>query len=181
MSAITLKIWHCFSLTIVMGRGGDSKGSTWYLSLKELLPHSPRIQLVLFHLLSILILNFTFEIWINDSQKSRGSPLSSLSCGRPGMDFPTGKPHSYPGGTSGKESTFRCRRPRRCRLDPRVGRSPGVVNSNPLQYSCLEKPMDRGTWWATVHGVTGVRNDEAHRQLTADTFRAGSGNTHGGA
>ena len=33
------------------------------------------------------------------------------------------------------------------------GRSPGVGNGNPLQYSCLENPMDRGAWWATVHGV----------------------------
>ena len=33
------------------------------------------------------------------------------------------------------------------------GRSPGEGNGNPLQYSCLENPMDRGTWWATVHGV----------------------------
>ena len=33
------------------------------------------------------------------------------------------------------------------------GRSPGGGNSNPLQYSCLENPMDRGTWWDTVHGV----------------------------
>ena len=33
-------------------------------------------------------------------------------------------------------------------------RSPGVGNGNPLQYSCLENPMDRGAWWATVHGVT---------------------------
>ena len=31
--------------------------------------------------------------------------------------------------------------------------SPGEGNGNPLQYFCLEKPMDRGTWWATVHGV----------------------------
>ena len=31
--------------------------------------------------------------------------------------------------------------------------SPGGENSNPLQYSCLENPMDRGTWWATAHGV----------------------------
>ena len=29
----------------------------------------------------------------------------------------------------------------------------GVGNGNPLQYSCLENPMDRGAWWATVHGV----------------------------
>ena len=33
------------------------------------------------------------------------------------------------------------------------GRSPGEGNGNPLQYSCLENSMDRGTWWATVHGV----------------------------
>ena len=36
---------------------------------------------------------------------------------------------------------------------PESGRFPGVGNDNPLQYSCLENPMDRGTWRATVHGV----------------------------
>ena len=39
-------------------------------------------------------------------------------------------------------------------LIPGLGRSPGEGNGNPLQYSCLENPMDRGDWWATVHGVT---------------------------
>ena len=34
---------------------------------------------------------------------------------------------------------------------PGLGRSPGEGNGNPLQYSCLENPMDRGAWWATVH------------------------------
>ena len=34
-----------------------------------------------------------------------------------------------------------------------LGRSPGEGNGNPLQYSCLGNPMDRGAWWATVHGV----------------------------
>ena len=34
------------------------------------------------------------------------------------------------------------------------GKSPAVRNGNLLQYSCLENPMGRGTWWATVHGVT---------------------------
>ena len=33
------------------------------------------------------------------------------------------------------------------------GRSPGKGNGNPLEYSCLENPMDRGAWWATFHGV----------------------------
>ena len=36
---------------------------------------------------------------------------------------------------------------------PESGRSPGEGNGNPLQYSCLENSMDRGAWWATVHGV----------------------------
>ena len=34
-----------------------------------------------------------------------------------------------------------------------LGRSPEEGNGNPLQYSCLGNPMDRGAWWATVHGV----------------------------
>ena len=37
-------------------------------------------------------------------------------------------------------------------LIPGPGRSPGGGNGNPLQYSCLENPMDRGAWQATVHG-----------------------------
>ena len=36
---------------------------------------------------------------------------------------------------------------------PGLGRSPGGGHGNSLQYSCLENPMDRGAWWATVHGV----------------------------
>ena len=36
---------------------------------------------------------------------------------------------------------------------PEMRRSPGEGNDNPLQYSCLRNPMDRGAWWATVHGV----------------------------
>ena len=39
------------------------------------------------------------------------------------------------------------------RLIPGLRRSPGGGHSNPLQYSCLEDPMDKGSWWATVPGV----------------------------
>ena len=39
-------------------------------------------------------------------------------------------------------------------LIPGSGRSSGEGNGNPFQYSCLENPMDRGAWWAMVHGVT---------------------------
>ena len=42
------------------------------------------------------------------------------------------------------------------RLIPGSGRSPGGGNGNPLQYSCLGNPMDRGAWQAAVHGVTKV-------------------------
>ena len=38
-----------------------------------------------------------------------------------------------------------------------LGRPPGKGNGNPLQYSCLENPMDRGAWWAAVHTVTKSR------------------------
>ena len=37
--------------------------------------------------------------------------------------------------------------------NPGLGTSPGGGNGNPLHYSCLENPMDRGAWWATVHRV----------------------------
>ena len=38
-------------------------------------------------------------------------------------------------------------------LNPGLGRAPGVGNDSPLQYSCLENSMDRGTWQATIHGA----------------------------
>ena len=44
---------------------------------------------------------------------------------------------------------------------PGSGRSPGGGHGNPLQYSCLENPTDRGAWQATVHGVAKVRQDLA--------------------
>ena len=55
---------------------------------------------------------------------------------------------------SGKESTCNTEDPGSI---PSSGRSPGEGNGNPLQYSCLENPMDRGAWRATVHGVTKSR------------------------
>ena len=42
---------------------------------------------------------------------------------------------------------------------PGSGRSPGVGNGNPFQYFCLEDSMDRGAWWATVHGSQRVGHD----------------------
>ena len=65
----------------------------------------------------------------------------------------------FPGGSDSKE--FACNAGD-LGLIPGLGRSPREGNSCPLQYSCLENSMDRGAWWATVHGVakrqTGQRN-----------------------
>ena len=60
------------------------------------------------------------------------------------------KAMGFPGGSDGKESA--CNRGD-LGLIPGSGRSPGKGNGYPLQYSCLENSMDRGAWWATVHGV----------------------------
>ena len=54
---------------------------------------------------------------------------------------------------SSKEPTCQCRRYKRRGFNPWVGKIPGEEHGNPLQYSCLENSMDRGAWWATVHGV----------------------------
>ena len=48
---------------------------------------------------------------------------------------------------------------RETRFNPWVGKIPGEGNGNPLQYSCLENPMDGEAWWATVHGSQRVGHD----------------------
>ena len=57
----------------------------------------------------------------------------------------------FPAGSDGKVSAYNAED---LGSIPGLGRSPGERNGNPLQYSFLENPMDRGAWWATVHGVT---------------------------
>ena len=65
------------------------------------------------------------------------------------VDYP---PLGFPGGTEVKNLPAKAEDARRMGLIPALGRSPGGGNSNPLQYSHLGNPMDRGAWWATVHG-----------------------------
>ena len=60
----------------------------------------------------------------------------------------------FPGGSEVKVSASNVGDPG---LIPGSGRSPGEGNGNPLQYPCLENPMDGGAWWATVHGVAKSR------------------------
>ena len=70
--------------------------------------------------------------------------------------------NNFPGGSDGKASAYNAGD---LGLIPGSGRSPREGNGNPLQYSCLENPMDRGAWEATVHGVTKSRT-----QLSDFTF-----------
>ena len=65
--------------------------------------------------------------------------------------FPEQSSQGFPGGSISKESACSAGDQG---LIPGSGRSPGEGNGKPLQYSCLESPMDKGAWWATVHGVT---------------------------
>ena len=60
------------------------------------------------------------------------------------------------GSSAGKESTCNAGDPASI---PGWRRSPGEGNGNPLQFSCLENSMDRGDWWATVHGVAKSQQD----------------------
>ena len=66
--------------------------------------------------------------------------------------LPWGKRYvGFPGGSDVKESA--------CNVGdlgsiPGSGRSPGEGHGNPLQYSCLENPLNRGAWWAMIHGIT---------------------------
>ena len=76
-------------------------------------------------------------------------------------------PQRGPGGSAGNEPA--------CNVGdlgsiPVLGRSPGEGNSHPLQYSCLEKPMNRGAWRATVHGVTRSRTPLKQLSMHACMF-----------
>ena len=85
-----------------------------------------------------LYLPFNFVMNLRSVLKTK------LSFSKAGMEV-------IPGGTSGKEPVCQCRRHKRRGSIPDLGRSPGEGRGNPLQYSCLQNPMDRGTWWATVY------------------------------
>ena len=60
------------------------------------------------------------------------------------------EPGGFPGCSDGKEFACNAGDPS---STPGWGRSPGEGNGNPLQYSCLKNPKDRGAWWAMVHRV----------------------------
>ena len=73
-------------------------------------------------------------------------------------------------GASGKELACQCRNLRDGGSLPGLGRSPGGGNGHPYQYSCLENPMDRGSWWAIVLRTSTVQ--AGHLKIILPTLRA---------
>ena len=115
---------------------GDGYGT---LSMYLMLPNCT-LTMVYFILCTILVFQHNF--------KTKIKLLKSSNSG-------------FPSSSDGKEPA--------CNAEdvgtiPESGRTPGGGNGSPLQYSCLGNPMDRGAWWATVHGVT-----HTHIALFIDT------------
>ena len=90
-------------------------------------------------------------------------PRCSLAVSRPAVSTPhrcaglprwhSGQETFWSGGDLGDAGSI-----------PESGRSPGEADSNSLQHSCLGNPMDRGAWWATVHGVARSQNTTEHER-----------------
>ena len=89
--------------------------------------------------------------------RSRNWKSKRVSAGKPDT---LGFPGDHPGLWGASQVALVVKNPpanagdaRDAGLIPGLGRSPGAGNGNPLQFSCLENPMDRGAWWTTVHKV----------------------------
>ena len=115
-----------------------------YMCKTDVTPHQDCSQFLPLHLWyypHLVILSHSFACFLVTSLKN----LSFLLTFYIGVDFPRS--------SVGKE--FACKAGDLGSI-PGLGRSPGEGNDYPLQYSCLENSMDRGVWWATVHGVIRV-------------------------
>ena len=78
------------------------------------------------------------------------------------MGFPGGSGAKNPSADAGDVGSI-----------PGSGRAPGEGNGNPLQFSCLEKPMDRGAWQVTVHGVAKSSDITERLSMHTETQEAG--------
>ena len=89
------------------------------------------------------LVSFSYRIEYCAISSSSGNMLLFSVYAVPSLDFPGGSDSKEPVYNAGDLGSI-----------PGSGRSPGEGNGDPLQYSCLENSMDRGTWRAIVHGIT---------------------------
>ena len=98
-------------------------------------------------------------VFLPGDSQGRGSLVGHRLWGwlhRVGDDWSDLTVAAYTNGSDGKESAHKAGYPSSV---PGLGRSPGEEHGNQFQYSCLEYSMDRGAWWATVHGLQTVRHN----------------------
>ena len=116
-------------------------------------PHTLVGKVVVLSLSYILILFTYISWWTSIHQKYEEVWAWYL-----GETFESGKDtNRLPRRLSSKESAHNSGEAEDSGFIPGSGRSPRGRHGNPLQYSCSENPMDRGTWWATIHGVAKSR------------------------
>ena len=112
--------------------------------------HSPCVASLLFLLHFLFLLLLLAWAYTPKYNSVRKTSLSSLSL----YSLITATLAGLPRRLSGKELACQFRKYRRHGFDPWVRKIPWSKKRNALQYSCLGNPMDRGAWWAAVHGVT---------------------------
>ena len=123
---------HCRHILYHLSHQGSPMLCVFYHNLRQKQDRKPR--------------NKPTHLWsINQFQRTQGNTMGQR------IFFNKWFWETFPGGSDGKSVCLQCERPG---FDPWVRKIPGEGNGNPLQYSCLENPMDGGAWQATVHGVT---------------------------
>ena len=150
----------CSSISLVIHdensagpRGSRSQEEKALLNLKLAQPPQS-FSLSCVFVLSCWSLSFTWQGSGSITCRLRTSEFHPASAENFNLEFERSQRRmGLPRWLSGKEPACQCRRYKRCEFDPWVGRFPGEGHGNPLQYSCLENPPDRGAWQVTVHRV----------------------------
>ena len=148
-------------------------GGAWWAAVHGVAKSRARLSdftfTVHFHALEKEMATHSVIAWrIPGTEEPGGLPsMGSHRVGHDWSDLAAYNGIGFPHSSFSKESIFNAGDPG---LIPGWGRSPGEGNHNPLQYSYLENPMDRGAWWATVHGVARVGHDLATKAPPYNTL-----------
>ena len=124
------------------------KNFSWkYVSEGQFCQFSQSIE---YFILNFILNSFQGVLYVSSSAEANDWIHEVLGCGQHSLCCHPLPLMGFPGGSDDKESACNAGD---MGLIPGLGRFPGEGNGYPLQYPCLENPMDRGTWWAIVHGI----------------------------